>query len=271
MEWQHLPSRNVMQDVFDSASTPIYVFAYNVCAASKFPFLQVLLEKTTELDLPPVAVETFDAAEAHCCKYVRAQLPDATRVEWQGIWQCETHDALLGLVAVDGDFSCVATDGKRAKVHFALATELINTEMVGRAPIAPGLCDMVRYNPDLVHLYDPATEQPYSAPDAVFTTTAKKEQSRFQLVFGPSPTREYPLCRDHFYFYRTVERCNPADPYLNRYALFADSLQVAVDSPEEEAFEGKDCLAVYFSDPACTLPDIAVKQFDDFLPLTRYH
>jgi len=313
MEWKHIPSTQPMEDISGAEQNVVHVLAYNVDVSGAHPFMQVLLELAPspkaegsgsdlqlemememememeleletkaetetelklELDLIHVPLQvgcSLDTVWTDCTDVVRAFLPGAT-TQFHGVWWCASHDLLVAMVEVGGDFSSIAVDNARARVQLVLPSELVDTRSTCGIPVCSSLCDVVSENPDLVRLYD-ATGACIGSPCAVYTSAATEAKSKFQLLFGPSPSKALPLCQEHFFFHRQLTGCE-SSTYVNRYALFQGAMSVVLSSDgkdiEEAALEGVESVVIYYRDEACARPDMLVRQFAQFTPLSRH-
>lgn len=296
--WIHKPSLETLLDS-SSPNTTIHLFAFNVCTSNKYPFLQVLLEKkhtdtddtTTNnnnnnlLQLPSFTFTSDTDFETEAVQIVQSLVSPILQpllITWIGLWYCETNDKRIALLSMEGDFTCFATWTRYATIDFALASEIANQNAVGPIGIDPELCQMVQYNPDLVRLYkdtEPETN-PFPCPEPVFLACDSNEKSTFRLIFGPPKSYAWGThLGPHHFFYRTIHRCNPeAHKYLNKFALFVDGNEILFVTEHDTTnillqpsdIEQYNYVAILVVSPQNTLPDVLVKNYNDFISLTKY-
>lgn len=289
--WIHKPSLETLLDYSSSSSSPIDIFAFNVCTSNKYPFLQVLLEKKhTDADtntnnlLQLPSFISNNNIETEAVQFIQSLVSPIlqTQITWIGLWYCETNDKRIALLSMEGDFTCFATWTRYSTIDFALASEMANQNAVGPIGIDPELCQMVQYNPDLVRLYkdsEPETN-PFPCPEPVFLACDSKEKATFRLIFGPPKSYAWGThLGPHHFFYRTIHRCNPeAHKYLNKFALFIDGNEILFVTEHDtnnillqpSDIEQYNYVAILIVSPQNTLPDVLVKNYNDFISLTQY-
>ena len=187
---------------------------------------------------------------------------------------------------------------------FALPTEIMNTQSICNIPIDSNLNQMFLSYPELGMLHKTETNEMYPLPDVVYSGSHFK-QVEFNSVFGVPRKQVYASCGEYFYFYRIFEDAvreggwdisetktgnnnltdNEYSRYImggiNRYALFPGNYSTHIEktnrfSLTDDIINGflssKDTIVIQYENEELDtiLPDLLVKEYDSFLPIS-YH
>ena len=191
---------------------------------------------------------------------------------------------------------------------FALPTEIINIQSICNIPIDSNLNRLFLSSPELGMLHNSETNEMYPLPDAVYSGSHFK-QVEFNSVFGVPRKQVYASCGEYFYFHRIFEDAvreggwnmnmnmseitnvtnsltdNEYGRYIrggiNRYALFPENYSIHIEktnrfSLTDDIINGflasKDTIVIQYENEELDtiLPDLLVKEYDSFLPIS-YH
>jgi hypothetical protein len=186
----------------------LFCICYHVTSNSKYPFVQIMLEKTPicnplkNLDeqfiLPSVhigiqkdttiMVDTIINKINSYLKNLRC-VTNLSAEAYKGIF-CDTFENMYALIDVSSiNIQCLYLT-RLTTTWFVLPTEIINIETICNIPICEDLIDLFINMPELGALYNANTQEAYSLPDVVFTGSDYKK-AEFQSLFGPSKDMIY--------------------------------------------------------------------------------
>ena len=198
---------------------------------------------------------------------------------------------------------------RQNQTWFALPTEIMNTQTICNIPIDNNVTNLFLTMPQLGMLHNPDNNTSvYPLPDAVYTGSHFKKVE-FSSVFGMPKEQVYSSCSEYFYFYRIFEDAvkeggwmknylqndtndttnklvdNEYGRYIkggiNRYALFPGNYFIHVENTNRftltdddinSTLATKDSIVIQYTDEDfdTILPDLLVKEFESFLPIS-YH
>jgi hypothetical protein len=186
----------------------LFCICYHVTPNSKYPFVQIMLEKTlfcatsTNSDeqfiLPSVQIgihrDTTNMVDAIINKinsYLKNLrcVTNLTSEAYKGIF-CDTFENMYALIDVSSiNIQCLYLT-RLSTTWFALPTEIINIDTICNIPICEDLIDLFINMPELGALYNANTQEVYSLPDVVYSGSDYKK-AEFQSLFGPSKDMIY--------------------------------------------------------------------------------
>jgi len=225
----------------------INILCYHVTRKfSKYPFIQVMLEKTpylggltTESFLFPFVRLLNDINESNgslsaiVLNKVKTGLLDLG---------CDpsslNEDAFIGLINNNTlclvDISSVdifrISNTRMNNTWFALPTEIMNTQTICNIPISKSVSDIFLSTPELGMLHNPnKNNSMYPLPDAVYTGSYFK-QVEFSSVFGITKEQLYSSCSEYFYFYRIFEDAVKEGGWVRDYVPAQENSKSLVDN-----------------------------------------
>ena len=186
----------------------LFCICYHITSNSKYPFVQIMLEKTPIYDpskksdeqfiLPSVSIGIQKDTVAMVDKIINKInsylknlrcVTNLTSEAYKGVF-CDTFENMYALIDVSSiNIQCLYLT-RLSTTWFALPTEIINIDTICNIPICEDLIDLFIYMPELGALYDANTQEAYSLPDVVYTGSDYKK-AEFQSLFGPSKDMIY--------------------------------------------------------------------------------
>jgi hypothetical protein len=208
----------LVKDVFDVDTTILYLICYHIQTETKYPFLQILLNKVPQCSLIAeqfilpfmfnISEDRNDSLDELVLNKVRFEL---------GNMNCDTNkltnDMYKGIIFHEGTaFALVNVSGidingtlfsRDMLSWFALPSEIINDQKVCEIMVEQEVVELFTQLPQLGLLYSTETNKPYILPDAVYTG-CEKQKVIFNSIFGSSKSREYASCGEYYYFYLSM-------------------------------------------------------------------
>ena len=203
------------------------ILCYHVTQNSKYPFIQVLLEKKPfltsfipeKLELPIVTISKVDSESDYpvtIIEKIKGLLPaigcDGSKL---------TRDAFKGLIS-DSNEHIYALDDisdvdifrisitRNTPIWFALPTEIMNVRSICNIPIDVRVSELFLNMPQLAILNKLDTQNmitmsdTFPLPDAIYNGSYLK-QTEFRSVFGTSKDAVYSSCGEYYYYFRIFE------------------------------------------------------------------
>lgn len=218
MDYIYLPNnwaKQINANIINKFSNgKLFCICYHVTSNSKYPFVQIMLEKTLvcnisnnsntntnmheQLILPSVQIglqkdttAMVDTIVDKINSYLKnfRCVTNLTADAYKGIF-CDTFENMYALIDITSiNIQCLYLT-RLSTTWFALPTEIINIETICNIPICEDLIDLFINMPELGALYNANTQEVYSLPDVVYTGCDYKK-AEFQSLFGPSKEMIY--------------------------------------------------------------------------------
>lgn len=245
----------------------LFCICYHVTSNSKYPFVQIMLEKTSicnplkktdeQFTLPSVnigiqkdttiMIDTIINKINSYLKNLRC-VTNLTSNAYKGIF-CDTFENMYALIDISSiNIQCLYLT-RLSTTWFALPSEIINIDTICNIPICVDLIDLFINMPELGALYNVNTQETYLLPDVAYTGCNYKK-AEFQSLFGPSKDMIY--YQFHMSFSAAVKDGGWAKPSeytsnpelienelrdgryvkggINRYALFIEHPEIYNDN-----------------------------------------
>lgn len=210
---------------------------------------------------------------------------------------CGTPYVLVNITGID---VCGLNLSRQTTTWFVLPSEIINSKKICNINIDSDVVNFFTEYPQVSILQNKETKASYILPDAVYTGGEMK-QVEFHSIFGNRKKKVY-NCGEYYYFYRVFgeavrdggwlregssnkigdrvvakENGKYFNGGINRYALFVEG-KIYLESNrvfsltdwDIDAFYGEPCVIICYSGEYDINPDMLVKNYDSFVPLS-YH
>ena len=311
MEYIYLPNLYV-SDIdplitFDNHDNiNITLICYHITTDSKYPFVQIMLEKIQleqleQLVLPSIMLTKKDT---NICDLIVTKInqdlkqircsDNLTKEAYKGIF-CDDNDTIYALIDMSLiNIQCLYLT-TLSKIWFALSTEMINIGSICNIPINKDVNKLFSAIPELGALYKNNLKDVYILPDVVYTGSDYKK-AEFQSLFGPTKEMIY-----HYFFHSfsgavreggwaksqeieiTPELVDKNGKYIkggiNRYALFFENSEFYTGIINEDFRNNivrlDQMIEDKFNSATCIVlknsnngPNILVKEYDAFQPLS---
>jgi len=242
-------STNLLMDDIIRANKIGYIniLCYHVTNKfSKYPFIQIMLEKTIYID--GITQESFVFPFVGLSRDINEINGSLSTIVLNKVKSglldigCDPssldEDAFVGLINNNTlclvDISSVdifrISNTKLNKTWFALPTEIMNTQTICNIHIANSVSDVFLLMPELGMLHNPQTNNSvYPLPDAVYTGSYFKNVE-FSSVFGVPREQLYISCGEYFYFYRIFEDAVKEGGWTRAYLPTEDNKKSLVDN-----------------------------------------
>ena len=203
------------------------ILCYHVTQNSKYPFIQVLLEKKPfltsfipeKLELPIVTISKVDSESDYpvtIIEKIKGLLPaigcdgsKLTRDAFKGLIS-DSNEHIYALVDIsDVDIFRISIT-RNTPIWFALPTEIMNVRSICNIPIDVRVSELILNMPQLAILNKLDTQNmitmsdTFPLPDAIYNGSYLK-QTEFRSVFGTSKDAVYSSCGEYYYYFRIFE------------------------------------------------------------------
>jgi hypothetical protein len=203
------------------------ILCYHVTQNSKYPFIQVLLEKKPfltsfipeKLELPIVTISKVDSESDYpvtIIEKIKGLLPaigcdgsKLTRDAFKGLIS-DSNEHIYALVDIsDVDIFRISIT-RNTPIWFALPTEIMNVRSICNIPIDVRVSELFLNMPQLAILNKLDTQNmitmsdTFPLPDAIYNGSYLK-QTEFRSVFGTSKDAVYSSCGEYYYYFRIFE------------------------------------------------------------------
>ena len=203
------------------------ILCYHVTQNSKYPFIQVLLEKKPfltsfipeKLELPIVTISKVDSESDYpvtIIEKIKGLLPaigcdgsKLTRDAFKGLIS-DSNEHIYALVDIsDVDIFRISIT-RNTPIWFALPTEIMNVRSICNIPIDVRVSELFLNMTQLAILNKLDTQNmitmsdTFPLPDAIYNGSYLK-QTEFRSVFGTSKDAVYSSCGEYYYYFRIFE------------------------------------------------------------------
>jgi hypothetical protein len=205
-----------MFDLFGNVDNGVvYIIGYHITRESKYPFIQILLEKTIgKLCLPKIKIFSSDerSIEDIVLNHVNSLLLnnyfenryETNKLKYSGIIT-DNDENIYALV----DVSCLRLNSlflnTNDSIWFALPTEIINKGSLNSLSIDSSIVDLFIGMPELSVLHYPDLKQVYIVPDVVYGEPMDIKMSELTSVLGIQKNKIYKSCGYYYFFYNSFD------------------------------------------------------------------
>ena len=205
-----------MYDLFGSVkSGNIYIIGYHITRESKFPFIQILLEKNLgQLYLPKINILSTDERTIedivlnHVDTLLLSNYYDnryqTNGLKYTGIIT-DNNENIYALV----DVSCLKLNSlflnTNDAIWFALPTEIINKGYLNSIAIHESVVELFVSMPELSILYYPDLKQVYILPDVVYGYPLDIKICEINSLIGVNKSKQYKSCGTFYFFYSSYD------------------------------------------------------------------
>jgi len=225
----HINALDIYDDLIEGR---LFYICYHITTNSKYPFVQIMLEKEVHKEEQSVKEELclpFVTINKECpniggllirniksvLKKIKCDPLLLTEKAYKGIFSDKKNTyALIDVTAIN--ISCLNSNS----LWFGLPTEIINIGSICNIPVSAEVRKVFTYiMPELGVVYKPTSNEPYLLPDIVYTCSDYKK-AEFRTLFGPSKKGIYIHFCKTFLQAINVNAINNNKNAINRYALF---------------------------------------------------
>jgi len=298
MEYKYLLEERVNENIsFDDivneqGNCILNIICYHVEEQYKYPFLQFMMEKvpycnnivSEQLIFPYIFIRKTERNNIKELVLEKVKMGlnilnceyDISEDAYKGIVFDKKYLTPYVLVNITGIDICGIHFFRQTTNWFVLPSEIINNQNVLNVNIDKNIIKLFTDVREIGQLLNTKNNEYYMLPDVVYTSDKKKD-SEFKSIFGNVKTKIYDNCREYYYFYRSFIDVIKHGEWINRYALFTEGNFHLESEPyftltdqDIDNMYPEPCIIICYSGTHNYNPDVLVKKYDSFIPLT-YH